>query len=146
MNRSGSGGKHLSGPTNWILRYIKLPLPLFKAACATLDTNVHYGLMFSSNHTLVVSPSTTLSSLASNTTSQMHKLSSSLLVSSFRSTLHTVTYTKAFTSFTFVASLIPLYFYIVANPPIAAFPIVIILHNISLSHSPSLVIDAPTNM
>ena len=53
----------------------------------------------------------------------------------------TIGNTKAFTSFTFVASLIPLSFH---KPPIAALPITILLR-ISLSHNPYLVINAPRN-
>ena len=50
-----------------------------KAAYATLDSSVHSGLMFSPIHSFL-SLSTTLSSLTTNTTSQMHQFSSSLLL------------------------------------------------------------------
>ena len=56
-----------------------------KAACSPLDSSVHSGLMLSNYE--FFSPSTTLSSLASNTTSQMHQLSSSPPFSSSRSPL-----------------------------------------------------------
>ena len=91
---------------------------------------------------------TTLSSLASNTTSQMHQLSSSRAafhIVQVSAPYRTIGNTKAFTSFTFVASLIPLSFHIGIKPPIAALPIPIILR-ISLSHNLSLVINAPRNM
>ena len=52
---------------------------------------------------------------------------------------------SAFINFAFVASLIPLSFHIVINPPIAALSIAILLR-IALSHNPSLVINAPRNM
>ena len=57
----------------------------------------------------------------------------------------TIGNTKAFISFTCVASLIPLSFHIVVNRPSAGLPIAILLR-ISLSHNLSLVINAPRNM
>ena len=50
---------------------------------------------------------------------------------------------KTVTSFTFVSSVTPLSFHIDVSPPIADFPIAILLR-ISFSRSPSLVISAPT--
>ena len=93
---------------------------------------------------LSFSPSTILSVLFSNTTTRKRRSSFSHVFSLSKSPLRIEQSgdTKPFTSFTFVSSITPLSFHIDVSPPIAAFPIAILLRT-SFSHSPSLVISAP---
>ena len=106
-----------TGITSFSIRrssLIPCPRYIYINACATLDSSVHSGLMFPAPTHYLFSPSTTLSSLAANTTSQMHQLSSSLLFSSSRSSLRRVllgTQRPSPARFTFVPSMIPLYFH-----------------------------------
>ena len=93
---------------------------------------------------LSFSPSTILSVLFSNTTTRKRRssISHDFSLSQVSAPYSTIGNTKTFTSFTFVSSITPLSFHIDVSPPIAAFPIAILLCT-SFSHSPSLVISAP---
>ena len=89
-----------------------------KAACATLDSSVLSGLMFSSTHTLVF-----LSIHDSLITRCQHHISnastfflSAFLIVQVSAPYSAIGNTNAFTSFIVVTSFIPLSFHIVVNP------------------------------
>ena len=110
-----------------------------KAACATLDSSVHSGSMFSSTHTLVFLSHDTHHSLQHHISNASIFFLSAFLIVQVSAPYSSFGNTKAFTSFTFVASFIPLFS--IYSIFIAALHIPIIL-GIFLSHNPSLVINA----
>ena len=109
----------------------------------TLDSSVHSGLMLSMIDMLVfLSIHDTLSTLLQHHNSKASIfLLSCFLIVQVSAPYSTIGNTNTFTSFTFVSSVTPLSFHIDVSPPIAAFPIAILLRT-SFSHSPSSVISA----
>ena len=87
-----------------------------EADCATLDSSLQSGLIFSNIHTLVF--------LSIHVTRIQHHISNSstfflsvFLIVLVSAPCCTIRNTKSFTSFYFVACFIPLSFHIVVNPP-----------------------------